>query len=115
MAEVTKFIAEKGFVPAGRVDEEVRWFYNNLGIVDVFFKANTVRKIAEIIIALFAAKALSWVKHQGKELDVELQQETEHGCIMICNSQPGVSIAHGPEFEKIIDAKVPRLSAVSAT
>lgn len=42
MEEVMDGIEEKGFLPAEFVETETSWFYNELGIDDMYFATETV-------------------------------------------------------------------------
>eukprot|EP00122_Pirum_gemmata_P019536 Pgem_evm1s18285 len=36
---------------------------------------------------------------------MKVEHEMEGGAILLCNSEPGISVASGPQFEKKIDQK----------
>jgi glutamate dehydrogenase len=42
MEAVMDGLEAKGFVPPELVEEEVKWFYNSLGIDDMYFATETV-------------------------------------------------------------------------
>lgn len=100
MKEVEEVIAKSNLVPVDQISAEVSWFYNKLGIEDIFFKGEPAEKIAEFILAVFAAKILSFTKHRTT-VDISLEHQTDRGAIFLHNSQPGISV--GPGIESKID------------
>lgn len=101
-AMVCSIIKEKGFIPQMLVDNEVNWFYLNLGIDDMYFAMEAPETIANHIISLYAAKMNAYTRNQNV-LDINLERETEHGAIYIHTSVPGVSQMSGPQYERKID------------
>lgn len=102
MAAVAKIIEQSGMIPQAMIAREVEWFYESLGIEDIFFQGESVEKLAEFILSVYASKILSFAKHRNTA-DIVLEHRSERGAIFLCNSQPGVSVSHGPEFERKID------------
>lgn len=102
MLEVCKCIEEKGFIPRELVQNEVAWFYGNLGIDDIYFQLESVETIGNHIIALYGAKISAYIKNENY-LDINLERETEEGAIYIHTSNPGISKVSGPQFEYRID------------
>ncbi|KJE95096.1 NAD-specific glutamate dehydrogenase [Capsaspora owczarzaki ATCC 30864] len=100
MREVEEVIAKSSLIPSELIAKEVAWFYNKLGIEDIFFKNEPAEKIAEFIMSVYAAKILSFTKHKTT-VDITLEHQTDHGAIFLHNSQPGVSVGAG--FEQKID------------
>ncbi|KAJ1560574.1 NAD-dependent glutamate dehydrogenase, partial [Cladochytrium tenue] len=101
--QVATVLADKGFIPPELVANEVEWFYQNLGIDDMYFQVETVDTIAQHVLALYGAKIMAFVKNE-KELEINLERETEDGAIYIHTSRPGVTAQSGPQYEKRIDA-----------
>lgn len=104
MTEVVEFIASKGFIPESLIETEVAWFYNNLGIDNMYFSVESIDVIAKHIIALYAAKMTAYLK-LSSTLEVNLEQEHEDGAVYIHSSKPGVSTLVGPQYEQRIDEK----------
>eukprot|EP00126_Sphaerothecum_destruens_P008699 Sdes_comp20318_c0_seq1m13973 len=104
MTEVQMLIKQRDMIPDSLVFSEVAWFYEDLGIEDTFFRTEPAAKIAEFVMSIYAAKILAYTKNKNT-LDIQLEHEFDTGCIFICNSQPGVSISSGPEYERAIDAR----------
>ncbi|KAF9571767.1 NAD-dependent glutamate dehydrogenase [Mortierella alpina] len=104
MLQVTEYLSEKAFIPAALAQNEVSWFYGNLGIDDMYFASESVESIANHIMALYGAKIFAYTKNDNG-LDINLERETDEGAVYIHTSRPGVSQLYGPQHEKRIDAK----------
>ncbi|KAJ3365780.1 NAD-dependent glutamate dehydrogenase [Allomyces javanicus] len=104
MLKVAAYIAEKGFLPKELVQNEVQWFYTNLGIDDMYFMLEPVDTIANHIMALYGAKIFAFTKNESV-LDINLERETDSSAVYIHTSRPGVSTTTGPQVERRIDAK----------
>ena len=104
MVQVCNHIAEIGFIPKDFIQPEVNWFYNKLGIDDMYFLMENVQTISKHIMALYGAKVDAWTRNQNA-LDISLEKEEATGAIYIHSSVPGISQPHGPQYEKRIDAK----------
>ncbi|KAI9281377.1 Glutamate/Leucine/Phenylalanine/Valine dehydrogenase-domain-containing protein [Umbelopsis sp. AD052] len=104
MVSVCDFLSGVGFLPKDLVQNEVSWFYGNLGIDDYYFALETVETIANHIMALYGAKILAYTRHESV-LDINLERETDDATVYIHSSKPGVSQLNGPKYEKRIDEK----------
>lgn len=104
MGKVVDYIADKGFIPEALIETEVAWFYNNLGIDNMYFSLEGVDAIANHIMALYAAKMTSFLKN-ASSLQVDLEQEHEDGAVYIHSSKPGVSMIDGPQYEHRIEQR----------
>lgn len=104
MSEVVSIIASKGFIPEPLIEAEVAWFYNNLGIDNMYFSMESAQLIANHIMALYSAKMTAFLKDTNS-LDIDLEQEHEDGAVYIHSSKPGVSTLSGPQYELRIDEK----------
>ncbi|KAJ3395003.1 NAD-dependent glutamate dehydrogenase [Entophlyctis sp. JEL0112] len=102
LKQVVAFIDEKGFIPKELVLNEVSWFYENLGIDDMYFGTEPIETIAQHILALYGAKIFAYIKNKSA-LEINLNRESEDGAVYIHTSSPGVSMQGGPQFEKRID------------
>ncbi|KDQ16076.1 hypothetical protein BOTBODRAFT_54204 [Botryobasidium botryosum FD-172 SS1] len=112
---VEAIVAAKGFVPQELVPMEVDWFYDNLGIDDTYFSAESDEVISDHILALFGAKLLAFTKHDPNKLVIDLEKITKpgegkegedgDGAVFIHTSSPGVTSTTGPgaSCEKRID------------
>jgi len=104
LLKVSAYVLEKGFIPKEFVEQEVSWFYTNLGIDDLYFQKESIETIAQHILSLYSAKIFAFVKNQN-QFDINLERETDDGAVYIHSSQPGVSQLTGPQHEKRIDSK----------
>jgi glutamate dehydrogenase len=77
---------------------------SNLNIDDYYFALENVETIANHILSLYGAKVLAYTKNE-KQLNINLQKETEDAAVYIHSSEPGVSQVEGPQYEKSIDEK----------
>ncbi|KAH6562916.1 hypothetical protein BASA62_008844, partial [Batrachochytrium salamandrivorans] len=104
MVEVCTYVTDRGFVPKELINNEVSWFYGNLGIDDVYFQQESIETIAQHIMSLYAAKIHAYIKNE-KSLEINLERETEEGAVYIHTSKPGVSLLNGPKYESKIAEK----------
>jgi glutamate dehydrogenase len=102
VSAVARLLKEQGFIPDTLAMAEVDWFYDNLGIDDLYFQRESVDTIAKHITALYAAKVQCYAK-QCDTLNINLEQEFSDRALFIHNSQPGVSNLQGPCYEQRID------------
>ncbi|KAG2217568.1 hypothetical protein INT45_004921 [Circinella minor] len=102
MVQVGEYLEKSGFLPASLVQNEVSWFYGNLGIDDFYFALESVETIANHIMALYGAKILAYTKHENV-LAINLEKESDDSSVYIHSSEPGISQLQGPQCEKRID------------
>lgn len=53
-----------GFIPAHLVDNEVRWFYENLGLDDLYFVNEAAETVCGHVIALYAYKLTTFIDNK---------------------------------------------------
>ena len=97
-------LEEKGFIPVDFVASETEWFYNMLGIDDMYFQTEGVDNIVGHILSLYAAKVAAYAR-DDKQLEIRLDKEATDHAVYIDTSVPGVSTTHGPNYEARIDSK----------
>lgn len=97
-------IEEKGFLPTEFIASETEWFYDTLGIDDMYFSTETVEAVASNILSLYAAKLAAYAR-DDKKLEVRLAKEASDHAMYIDTSKPGVSVLEGPRYEQRIDEK----------
>ncbi len=97
-------IEEKGFIPPDFVESETSWFYNELGIDDMYFQTETVEAVVNHILSLYAAKVAAYAR-DDKRLEIRLDKEAADHAVYIDTSKPGVSVVDGPRYEQRIDEK----------
>lgn len=101
---VKDLILKNGWIPEDRVDAQIGWFYNELGIDDVYFQLETTAVIADHITSLFAAKVAA-SSRQDKREEIRLDMEARDHAIYIDTSEPGKSAIGGPRFETRLESK----------
>ncbi|RMZ84539.1 hypothetical protein DV737_g1185, partial [Chaetothyriales sp. CBS 132003] len=104
MEEVMDLIEEKGFLPAEFIAPETEWFYNALGIDDMYFSTETVEAVASNILSLYAAKLAAYAR-DDKKLEIRLATEAADHAVYIDTSKPGVSLTDGARYEQRIEQK----------
>ncbi|KAG1751101.1 NADH-dependent glutamate dehydrogenase [Suillus lakei] len=97
-AKVKVDVTAKGFIPRELVENEVDWFYSQLGIDDIYFQNESPSVISDHIIALFGAKILAYTKHDFNKLVIDLEKidEKGNGATFIHTSLPGLTSTEGP-------------------
>ena len=88
-------IEEKGFIPAEFVETETHWFYNELGIDDMYFQTESVPAIVNHILSLYAGKVAAYARDDGR-LEIRLDKEAADHAVYIDTSRPGISVSDGP-------------------
>ncbi|OAK94004.1 NAD-dependent glutamate dehydrogenase [Phaeosphaeriaceae sp. SRC1lsM3a] len=104
MEAVMDGVEQKGFMPPELVEDETRWFYDQLGIDDMYFATETVEAIINHIHSLYAAKIAAYAR-DDKMPDIRLDKEAADHAVYIDTSKPGVSVIGGPQYEQRIDKK----------
>jgi glutamate dehydrogenase len=102
--EVVRQVDEKGFIPGDLVEDEVEWFYNELGIDDMYFSTETVEAVVSHIHSLYAAKVAAYAR-DDKKLEIRLDKEASDHAIYIDTSVPGTSSLSGSGFEARLEQK----------
>lgn len=97
-------IEEKGFIPLEFIESETNWFYNELGIDDMYFQTESVPAIVNHILSLYAGKVAAFARDDGR-LEIRLDKEAVDHAVYIDTSKPGVSVIDGPRYEQRIDEK----------
>ena len=98
-------IEDKGFLPADFIASETEWFYNSLGIDDMYFATEAVEAVASNILSLYAAKLAAYAR-DDKKLEIKLAKEAFDHAVYIDTSKPGISVIEGgPRYEQRIDEK----------
>lgn len=97
-------LEDNGFIPYEFVATETNWFYNLLGIDDMYFQTESVEAIVSHILSLYAAKVAAYAR-DDKRLEIRLDKEATDHAVYIDTSRPGVSPVDGPRYEQRIDEK----------
>jgi glutamate dehydrogenase len=104
MEEVMDLIESKGFLPDDFIATETEWFYNTLGIDDMYFSTETAEDVASNVLSLYAAKIAAYAR-ADKKLEIRLAKEATDHAVYIDTSKPGISVIDGPRYEQRIDEK----------
>jgi glutamate dehydrogenase len=92
------------WIPDDKVDNQIEWFYNELGIDDAYFQIESVDVISNHITTLYAAKVAAVVRDDKRE-EIRLHLETDDRAIYIDNNEPGMSYGGSPRYAKRLEAK----------
>ncbi|ODV91984.1 hypothetical protein CANCADRAFT_80654 [Tortispora caseinolytica NRRL Y-17796] len=104
MEAVMDDLDSKGFIPETLIENETKWFYNNLGIDDAYFATESVSSISSQIMSLYGAKVAAFARGD-KNLEIRLDREDDRHAIYIDTSTPGVNNLNGTLYEPRIDSK----------
>ncbi|KAL9085492.1 MAG: hypothetical protein Q9159_004687 [Coniocarpon cinnabarinum] len=104
MEQVMDMVEAKGFLPVDFVETETNWFYEELGIDDMYFATETAEAIASHVHSLYAAKVAAYAR-DDKRLEINLDKEAEDHAVYIDTSKPGINDTTGPRYEQRIDSK----------
>ncbi|KAM5353935.1 hypothetical protein ACJ41O_000585 [Fusarium nematophilum] len=103
-AAVKDIIKHAGFVPEAQINDQIEWFYEKLGIDDVYFHIETPAVIASHITSLYAAKVASFAR-EDKQEEIRLDMEANDHAIYIDTSVAGKTNVAGPRYEERLEAK----------
>lgn len=104
MKQVNAEINKAGWIPEKLVDAQIAWFYNELGIDDVYFQLERPNVIADHISSLYAAKVAAYSREDKRE-EIRLDMEASDHAIYIDTSEPGKSAIGGPRYEGRLESK----------
>ncbi|KAK4456238.1 Glutamate/Leucine/Phenylalanine/Valine dehydrogenase-domain-containing protein [Podospora aff. communis PSN243] len=104
MKQVQEYIAKCGWIPQSLIEEQTAWFYNDLGIDDVYFQLESTEAIANHVTSLYAAKVAAFSREDKRE-EIRLDMEASDHAIYIDTSEPGRSAVGGPRYEQRLEAK----------
>jgi len=102
--KVKDIIRTEGWIPESHLEQQVSWFYNELGIDDVYFQMEQADVIATHITSTYAAKIAAYARVDKRE-DIRLDMEATDHAIYIDTSVPGVSNLRGPRYENRLEDK----------
>lgn len=101
---VKAYITKCAWIPEALADGQIAWFYNELGIDDVYFQAENPEVIANHIMSLYAAKVAAFSREDKRE-EIRLDMEAADHAIYIDTSEPGTNAMAGPRYEHRLEAK----------
>ncbi|KAJ2693785.1 NAD-dependent glutamate dehydrogenase [Coemansia spiralis] len=97
-AQVCAILEKEDCIPRHVIDTEVEWFYDVLGLDDMYFMLENPATVAGHITALYGAQLSSINK--ANPVNITFDNRHEGGAVFVHNSVPGVSKTDGPHFEK---------------
>ncbi|OMH86312.1 NAD-specific glutamate dehydrogenase [Zancudomyces culisetae] len=100
--EVISILEKQGYIPDQLIKSEVEWFYESLGINDMYFETEDPSSVAEHILGIYAAQMRSFSIKSGK-VELNFERKREDSAVFIHTSEPGVSRVDGPHYEERID------------
>ncbi|KAJ1798596.1 NAD-dependent glutamate dehydrogenase [Coemansia sp. RSA 2399] len=101
--QVCAIIEKEGQIPMNLIDSEVEWFYDVLGLDDMYFMLETPAIVANHIVSLYGAQLSSI--NTPNPVNITFESRHSNGAIFIHNSVPGVSKTDGQHYEQMIDAE----------
>ncbi|KAJ3464069.1 hypothetical protein MRS44_008855 [Fusarium solani] len=101
---VKDIIKQAGLVPEAQIDEQIEWFYEKLGIDDVYFHIETPAVISTHITSLYAAKVAAFAR-EDKQEEIRIDMEANDHAIYIDTSIAGKTNVGGPRYEERLEAK----------
>ena len=104
LEQVMDKLEENGFIPPEFIETETTWFYNELGIDDMYFQTESIDNIVSHILSLYAGKVAAYARNDH-EPEIRLDKEASDHAVYIDTSLPGISALEGPKYEQRIDEK----------
>lgn len=101
---VKDILVQGGLVPEAQIPEQIDWFYEKLGIDDVYFTIETPQVIAGHVTSLYAAKVAAYAR-EDKQEEIRLDMEASDHAIYIDTSTPGQTNTGGPRYEQRLETK----------
>lgn len=98
--QVLDLLDQQGFIPDTLMEQEVNWFYDSLGIDDLFFSKETPEMISNIIHTLYASKLESFAKAHLENTDNAFQVKKK-----VITDNHSVFIQTGMDLDNEIDDK----------
>jgi glutamate dehydrogenase len=94
------------WIPEERVDSQIEWFYNELGIDDEYFQQQSAQVISNHIASLYAAKVAS-VAREGTREEIGLDAEGKDHAIYVDTTERGKrwSKSGGRRYEQRLEEK----------
>ncbi|CAH2352030.1 NAD-specific glutamate dehydrogenase [[Candida] railenensis] len=110
--EVLDILDSTGFIPEALIESEARWFYESLGIDDVFFARESATEIANHIHSLYSCKVQAFANLDSIAATdgsaapiISYKREAEDHAVYFDTSSPGTEGYKRTRFEERIDDK----------
>ncbi|PVU87831.1 hypothetical protein BB561_006150 [Smittium simulii] len=112
MDKVAEILNSQGYIPINLVLAEVEWFYDNLGMDDMYFMMQEPSVVASHVLGIYAA-SLNGICSNKQHININFDKTDDNSAVFIHTSTPGVSQIEGPQQEQIIDRKYLDISSPS--
>ncbi|KAH3674926.1 hypothetical protein WICMUC_002946 [Wickerhamomyces mucosus] len=100
---VVDAIDKFGFIPENLIESETKWFYESLGIDDVYFESESVDGIVSHIHALYSAKLDAFARGDLASPFIHHKRETQDHAVYFDTAIPGTDEFKLTNYEKRID------------
>lgn len=101
--KVLDLIDKLGFIPENLIEAEARWFYESLGIDDLYFERETVEGIVSHIHALYSAKLDAFARNDLSSPFIHHKRESKDHAVYFDTSVPGSNEFKLTKYEERID------------
>lgn len=100
--QVLDILDNTGFIPESLIESETKWFYECLGIDDVFFARESPQGIANHIHSLYSSKVQAFANLDENSALIQYKREADDHAVYFQTSN---SSSTSVNFEKLIDDK----------
>lgn len=101
--KVLDLIDKFGFIPENLIESEAKWFYESLGIDDVYFERESAEGIVSHIHALYSAKLDAFARNDLDSPFIHHKRENQDHAVYFDTSIPGSDEFNLTNYEKRID------------
>ncbi|CCH45574.1 glutamate dehydrogenase [Wickerhamomyces ciferrii] len=101
--KVLDVIDKQGFIPEMLIESEAKWFYEQLGIDDVYFARESVDGIVSHIHALYSAKLDAFARNDLNSPFIHHKRESQDHAVYFDTSIPNSQEFKLTNYEKRID------------
>lgn len=98
-AQVCAILEKDGYLPQHAIEHEVKWFYDVLGLDDMYFMLENPGTVAGHITSLYGSQLSSM--NGSNLIDINFESRHENGAVFIHNSIPGISKTEGFNYEQM--------------
>ncbi|OLY81852.1 NAD-specific glutamate dehydrogenase [Smittium mucronatum] len=102
MDKVIEILNSQGLMHSSLVNSEVEWFYESLGMDDLYFMMEKPSVVADHILGFYASR-LAGISSKKEKFEINFDRIDDESAVFIHTSTPGVSRIDGPHYEQIID------------
>lgn len=103
--QVLDILDNTGFIPESLIESEARWFYDHLGIDDVFFARESAEEIAGHIHALYSCKVQAYASDVSEESLIHYKREGDDHAVFFDTTALLNASYKRNRFEEKVDDK----------